>query len=76
MKSMLEMWPLTAQMQVNTEVKNYFSGVLTVQNCGGSDASHSVLIVGWGIDENSSMSYWIVKNSWGPSWGEAGYLRV
>jgi hypothetical protein len=50
----------------------YSSGVLTSQ-CG-SNLDHGVLLVGMGTD--GSDDYWKVKNSWGESWGEEGYIRL
>lgn len=34
-----------------------------------------MLLVGYGTD-SSNVPYWIVKNSWGTTWGEQGYIRV
>ena len=36
--------------------------------------THSVVIVGWGVEKG--VKFWIVRNSYGPKWGEKGHFRV
>ena len=51
----------------------YSSGVLTSQ-CG-SNLDHGVLVVGYGTSEDD-IDYYKIKNSWGTTWGEDGYIRL
>jgi len=36
--------------------------------------NHAVVAMGWG--EDNGQKYWIIKNTWGPHWGEKGYFRI
>jgi len=57
----------------------YTGGIITgsPDDCSNDGSDHATLLVGYGIDTtNNNMPYWIVKNSWGLSWGEQGYFRI
>ncbi|KAJ9445560.1 Cruzipain [Diplonema papillatum] len=60
--------PLSIAVDASFHWQTYTGGI--VSNCNGKTLDHGVLIVGFAAD------YWIVKNSWGPTWGESGYIRL
>ncbi|NVO09815.1 MAG: DUF333 domain-containing protein [Bacteroidales bacterium] len=65
-----------------TSWNNYSGGIYsdTKTACNGSPCEntttdHAIALVGWGHDATAG-DYWILRNSWGSSWGESGYMRV
>jgi len=53
---------------------SYSSGIFNGCNQVNPDINHAVVLVGYGEDDGQK--YWLVRNSWSPSYGESGYIRV
>lgn len=76
--SAVAMQPISVAIQANQFVFQFYkSGVLTDDSCGSrGDIDHGVLAVGYGTDLDTQAPYFIVKNSWGDTWGENGYIKL
>merc|ERR1712130_589023 len=65
---------------INAEwLQFYFGGISDPMWCNPENLDHGVLIVGYGVGKTwlgAEKPYWLVKNSWGSSWGEAGYFKI
>ena len=66
--------PVAAAIEMGGSLQFYNGGVFSGQ-CG-TRMNHAITVVGYGADANTGLKYWLVKNSWGQSWGERGYLRM
>jgi len=71
-----------AAVYVTTAFQNYTSGIYTdsyttcsSSPCYNTPTNHAIALVGWGYDSTYG-DYWILRNSWGSSWGESGYMRI
>jgi C1A family cysteine protease len=74
--SAVNLGPVSIAIEADQFVFQFYSGgVLDDASCG-TTLDHGVLIVGYGTDSSSNKPYWTVKNSWGGSWGEQGYIRL
>jgi len=51
----------------------YSEGIYNDPACGNQH-NHATNVVGMGIENGTE--YWIMRNSWGEDWGEAGYMRM
>ncbi|KAF9606697.1 hypothetical protein IFM89_027741 [Coptis chinensis] len=52
----------------------FYSSSVFISQCG-TDLDHSVTAVGYDVSDDGT-KYWLVKNSWGSTWGENGYIRM
>ena len=65
--------PVSVAIAANA-IQFYTSGIFNNPRCG-TQLNHAVTAIGYGLDPNTKSEYWLVRNSWGISWGEAGYIR-
>jgi len=82
MREVYENGPIVVGINGGYELMHYSEGLFIETGEGEGQVKndfervdHAVLVVGWGSDEGGK-KHWIIKNSYGPNWGEHGYFRI
>jgi len=78
MQPLLQAVALNGPVVVSADASKWFSYSSGVFNSCPVDAiiNHAILCMGYGRDAKLGLDYWLIRNSWGPSWGENGYVRL
>ena len=66
--------PVSVAIEADTYTFQLYTGGILDSNKCGTNLDHGVLVVGYGDEDG--IPYWIIKNSWGTTWGENGYVRI
>lgn len=64
--------PTVVVIDVDQGFQDYSGGVYQSSTCDATTVNHAVVAVGYSVQGG----WWKLRNSWGRSWGEAGYIRV
>ncbi len=72
-QAIMDYGPICVAVVANSAMQAYNGGVFN-QSAGGV-VNHGVVLVGWDDNQGDS-GIWIMRNSWGSWWGEAGYMRI
>jgi len=74
LKAAIAAGPTSVTVEADRSVfQQYTGGVLNSKLCGTS-LDHAITAVGYGT--SGSQEYYIVRNSWGASWGDKGYINI
>jgi xylem cysteine proteinase len=66
--------PVSVTVEADTSTfQGYTGGILNSAACG-TNLDHAITAVGYG--NTNGQNYYIVRNSWGGSWGDQGYIMI
>jgi cathepsin L len=71
LESAIDLNPVSIAIEADQNSFQHYTGGILSSGCG-TNLDHGVLAVGY----NTAEGYWLVKNSWGASWGDNGYIKL
>jgi len=74
LKAAIAIAPVSVTVEADTYAfQGYTGGILNTPDCG-TQLDHAITAVGYGTQ--NGQDYYIVRNSWGSSWGDQGYINI
>ncbi|TRY77892.1 hypothetical protein TCAL_06164 [Tigriopus californicus] len=75
MKAVANVGPISVGIDAShMSFHSYKDGIYFEEECSSELLDHGVLVVGYGTEDGND--YWLVKNSWGTTWGMDGYIKM
>ncbi|XP_055926539.1 procathepsin L-like isoform X2 [Argiope bruennichi] len=67
--------PIAAGLDGSPETfRHYNGGIYSDPACSNTTLTHALTVIGYGTEDGTD--YWLVKNSWGKSWGQGGFGKL
>eukprot|EP00747_Dinoflagellata_sp_TGD_P130806 gnl/TRDRNA2_/TRDRNA2_174879_c0_seq1.p1 gnl/TRDRNA2_/TRDRNA2_174879_c0~~gnl/TRDRNA2_/TRDRNA2_174879_c0_seq1.p1 ORF type:complete len:432 (+),score=20.26 gnl/TRDRNA2_/TRDRNA2_174879_c0_seq1:57-1352(+) len=73
MRALADYGPVAVNIFANAQFQSYSSGVFAGCTTEDITMDHNVACQGYGTE--GGVNYWLLQNSWGPAWGDAGYIK-
>ena len=79
--ALLQNGPVAVSIDASSpSFQSYTGGVFDTPCAAGApneaNNDHALVVVGYGVDPTTKLTFWKLKNSWGPMWGEEGFMRI
>ncbi|KAJ3452822.1 hypothetical protein M0812_04599 [Anaeramoeba flamelloides] len=76
-QSLYEYGPMSISLHVIESLLFYSGGLYNDVMCSQENVNYAALLIGYGFwEEDPTQAYWLIKSSWGDTWGDEGYLYI